>query len=271
MNIVKSTKFKTFAPDHEVKELMQQVQEHPVFSALDDKHALSVFMRHHVFAVWDFMSLVKSVQSFVAPCTIPWVPSTENSVVKAINEIVLSEESDVDMSGTGSCSHFDLYLDAMKELKISVDHITDFIEIVRRQGVTKAVEKLPKNPSTQFVNRTFDTISAQNPLVIACWFAYGREKIIPGMFSSVLNRLGISRQQAPHFYYYLERHTELDGGEHSHFAQQLVDHFCERDEKQIDVAQDACKEAIKARITFWDGVLKVIEQSRQSTQNRMIA
>ena len=67
MNIVKATKLKTFTPDREVKQLMQEVHEHPVFSALDDKHALSVFMSHHVFAVWDFMSLVKSVQSFVAP------------------------------------------------------------------------------------------------------------------------------------------------------------------------------------------------------------
>jgi len=271
MNIVKSTKLKSFTPDSEVKKLMQEVQEHPVFSALDDKYALSVFMSHHVFAVWDFMTLVKSVQSFVAPCTIPWIPNSETSVVKAINEIVLSEESDVDIAGTGSCSHFELYLDAMRELEIPVGHITHFIELVQNQGITKASAELPKSPSTQFINKTFNTISSQNPIVISCWFAYGREKIIPGMFSSVLNRLGIARKQAPHFYYYLERHTELDGGEHSHFAQQLVDHFCEQDESRIEIAQVACKEAIKARILFWDGVLKAIKSSKQSTQNRMIA
>ena len=145
------------------------------------------------------MSLVKSVQSFVAPSTIPWVPTSDNSVVKAINEIVLSEESDVDMSGTGSCSHFELYIDAMKELEIPVDQITDFIEDVRSQGITKAFAGLPTSPSTQFINKTFNTISNQDPLVISCWFAYGREKIIPGMFSSVLNRLGIARKQAPCF------------------------------------------------------------------------
>lgn len=271
MNIVKATKLKTFTPDSEVKQLMQEVHEHPVFSALNDKHSLSVFMSHHVFAVWDFMSLVKSVQSFVAPSTIPWIPNSNNSVVKAINEIVLSEESDIDMPGTGSCSHFELYIDAMKELEIPVDRITDFIENVRCQGITKAFAELPTSPSTQFINKTFNTISNQDPLVISCWFAYGREKIIPGMFSSVLNRLGIAKKQAPCFYYYLERHTELDGGEHSHFAQQLVDHFCNHDESRLQTAQTACKEAIKARIVFWDGVLEAIKSSRQSTQNRMIA
>ena len=101
-------------------------------------------------------------------------------------------------------------------------------------------------------------------MVIACWFAYGREKIIPGMFTSVLNRLGIPRQQAPHFYYYLERHTELDDGEHSHFAQQLVDHFCGHNQSQIKIAQAACKDAIRARIQFWNGVLEAIESSKPS-------
>ena len=82
----------------------------------------------------------------------------------------------------------------MKELEIPVDQITDFIEDVRSQGITKAFAGLPTSPSTQFINKTFNTISNQDPLVISCWFAYGREKIIPGMFSSVLNRLGIARK-----------------------------------------------------------------------------
>ncbi len=264
MNILKSTNSKRFIPDHEVQKLMQSVHEHPVFAALNDKHSLSVFMSHHIFAVWDFMSLVKSVQSHIAPCTTPWVPYSENSVVKAINEIVLSEESDVNMTGTGSCSHYELYLEAMKELNIPVDDINDFIGIVKEFGLTSACHKRPKSPSIEFVKKTFSTIASQNPLVISCWFAYGREKIIPGMFTSVLNRLGIPRQQAPHFYYYLERHTELDGGEHSHFAQQLVDHFCEQNQSKINMAQAACKDAIRARIQFWNGVLEVIESSKIS-------
>tara|TARA_B100000674_G_C37892488_1_gene939672 strand:+ start:559 stop:1395 length:837 start_codon:yes stop_codon:yes gene_type:complete len=268
MNIFRSNKPKEFTPDREVRRLMKQVHEHPIFSALTDERSLSLFMSHHVYAVWDFMSLVKSVQAHVAPCTIPWIPGTDNSVVKAINEIVLSEESDVNMNGTGSCSHYELYLESMKEIGVPITDIVEFVENVRCKGLSEVISYNPNHPAYKFVGETFKTIIEKDPLIISCWFAYGREKIIPGMFTSALSKLGMSRQQAPHFYYYLERHTELDGDEHSHFAQQLVDHFCKQDESKIKIAQSACKEAIKVRIQFWDGVLEAIKSSKLDIQKQ---
>ena len=263
-----ASKRKEFSPDREVRKLMRQVHEHPIFSALTNKRSLKLFMGHHVYAVWDFMSIVKSVQHHVAPCTIPWVPAADNSVVKAINEIVLSEESDVNMSGNGSCSHFELYLESMKDIGAPTSEISNFVENVRNAELSEVISKNPNHPAYKFVSETFKTIMGKDPLVISCWFAYGREKIIPGMFTTALSNLGISRQQVPHFYYYLERHTELDGDEHQHFAQQLVDHFCKQDDSRIRKAQSACKEAIKARLKFWDGVLDVINSDNLSIVNQ---
>ena len=251
-----------FSPDPELLNYMDRVHEHPIFSSLTTKEALAVFMKSHVYAVWDFMSLVKSVQGHLAPTRVPWIPSSKNDVVHAINEIVLSEESDSNMHGNGSSSHFELYLDAMRELQISVYDILIFIENVRNMGISKALEISENTPATEFVGKTFNTIDRGDPLVIACWFAYGREKIIPGMFLSALKELAISRQKAPTLYYYLERHTELDGGAHSLFAQQLVDHFCEGNAFKISMAQQASKDAINARLEFWDRVLEAINTTK---------
>ena len=267
MNTKTDADKQAFSPDSELLALMNRVHSHSIFSSLTTKEALTVFMKSHVYAVWDFMSLVKTVQAHLAPTMVPWIPSPNNSVVHAINEIVLSEESDTDMDGNGSCSHFELYLDAMRELQISVYDVLIFIENVRNMGISKALELSAPTPAFEFVGKTFSTIKAGDPLVTACWFAYGREKIIPGMFLSALNELAITREQAPTLYFYLERHTELDGGAHSLFAQQLVDHFCEADAFKISIAQQACKNAISARLQFWDGVLENINTTKDFIRN----
>lgn len=263
MKLLQSKSDHEFLPDQEVITLMNRVRFHPIFSALTSREALTIFMRNHVYAVWDFMSLVKSVQSHVAPCSIPWIPHADSSVVQAINEIVLSEESDRDMHGKGSSSHFNLYLDSMRELNISVYDILIFIENVRNLGLYKTIQATCPSPALDFVSQTFKIIDSNDPLTISCWFAYGREKIIPGMFTTVLSELGVPCTQAPTFYYYLERHTELDGGAHSHFAQKLVDHFCDGDPIKISLAQQACKSAIKTRIHFWDQVLQLIDTKKE--------
>jgi len=251
-----------FSPDDELLSMMKAVNHHPVFELLKDRSSVSIFMRNHVFAVWDFMSLVKSIQGFVAPSHTPWIPNPKNSIVRAINEVVLSEESDLHPDGVGSISHYELYLKAMEELEIPIDEILAFVEDVSTLDLEEAFERRVPSAALTFVAKTFETIEKQNPLEIACWFAYGREQIIPGMFVSTLKELGVSKEEAPGFHYYLQRHIELDGGDHGDFAQDLVSHFCDGNPALIQRAQEYCKEAIRARVEFWDAVQAQIQKKR---------
>lgn len=84
------------------------VISHPLYGRLDDLTAVQTFMRHHVFAVWDFMSLLKSLQRSLTCVQVPWVPQGPTGSRRLINDIVLVEESD-ELAG-GFISHFELYV-----------------------------------------------------------------------------------------------------------------------------------------------------------------
>jgi len=68
-------------------------------------------MEHHIYAVWDFMSLLKALQAAVAPAQSPWMPSSRPELRRFINEIVLGEECDeYNVAGMRRfISHFELY------------------------------------------------------------------------------------------------------------------------------------------------------------------
>ena len=72
-----------------------------------------------MFAVWDFMSLLKAIQRELCGVGVPWVPSPNLQATRLVNEIVLGEESDEDGEG-GYASHFVLYRRAMQRCGANV-------------------------------------------------------------------------------------------------------------------------------------------------------
>ncbi len=63
--------FYTFDPNM-VRHLKDKLNQHTVYSALRNLENLRRFMAHHIFSVWDFMSLVKYLQSKIAPTHALW-------------------------------------------------------------------------------------------------------------------------------------------------------------------------------------------------------
>lgn len=236
-----------------------QLEDHPIYEAIATLDDLQRFMQHHVYSVWDFMSLVKHLQGVVAPTGAPWVPHGDASVRRFINEIVLEEECDETADGEYS-SHFELYQTAMQEVGAETESLTEFIACVQSEGIHVALA-LPCVPeaSRQFTTNTFACIEEGAPHKIAAAFALGREHIIPDMFRAILKRTGVTEAEAPVFHYYLNRHIDLDGDFHAPLSLRLLNGLCAGDETKIQEAIEAAQQAVQARLQLWDGVLESIQ------------
>ncbi len=244
-----------------------QLENHLIYDAVSTIDDLRCFMEHHVYSVWDFMSLIKYLQSIIAPTNCPWTPQGEGRVRRFINELVLEEESDeTNVSGEYS-SHFELYKRAMGEIGADIKPSDSFIAIVQDQGIKKALE-LPgiPTPSRQFTSTTFQFIQNNKPHQVAAALALGREHIIPCMFRSILKKIGITETEAPTFHFYLNRHIHLDEDFHAPLSLRLLNGLCAGDEKKIEESIDAAQKSVIARIEFWDGVLSAINSPRKTLQ-----
>ncbi|MFD0998113.1 DUF3050 domain-containing protein [Ohtaekwangia kribbensis] len=240
----------------EIEPLRQQLINHRIYSQIKTLHDLNVFMEHHVFAVWDFMSLLKSLQRQLTCIDIPWVPTGNAATRYLINEIVTGEESDVDQEGN-RVSHFELYLQAMKQAGCNTSIITSLTDKLQK-GLSLPValqDSTIPQPALDFIQNTFDTINSGKSHLQAAVFTFGREDLIPGMFISLVKEINKqTKDRISIFQYYLERHIEVDGDHHSHLAQEMTIHLCGMDEGKWKEATESVKDSLLARINLWNSI-----------------
>ena len=245
-----------------IEPLRQQIVDHKVYSAIKDLEDLKVFMQHHVFAVWDFMSLLKSLQNNLTCTSVPWFPVGNADTRYLINEIVVGEESDVDAEGNRK-SHFEIYLEAMKQCGADTNAIEVFIATLQKDSdLDKAFQSSQAPEAAQaFVNFTFETIRSNKAYLQAAIFTFGREDLIPDMFHSIVADLDRKFPGSVSiFKYYLERHIEVDGDHHSGLALQMTANLCGAERAYWEEAERAIVEALKMRIHLWDGVYEKIKR-----------
>lgn len=259
-----------------IKRAQHELYQHPIIKdgLITNVKELRIFMEHHVFAVWDFMSLIKSMQKEICPSTNVWIPTpyVQDGTARLINDIILAEESDKTPDGR-SMSHFDMYLEAMNEVGADTLPIRTFLNNIIGYGLVKALEVLKThNPvAAGFVEFTFEVINLNTLAFTTSAFTFGRETSIPDMFQGIVDTIGLSRDECPMFIYYLERHIELDGDDHGPKAIELVNKFSGQNPETMQAAENVAINAIAARIKFWDGVQKAIIDSRPKSAGNVEA
>lgn len=244
----------------ETEPLRQQIINHKVYSVINDLEDLKIFMQYHVFAVWDFMSLLKSLQNNLTCTSIPWFPKNSADTVHLINEIVLGEECDVDSFGNRK-SHYELYLDAMLQCGADTASIEEFTSVLKNTGdfnLAFIASNTPKE-AREFVEFTFKIIKSNKNYLQAAAFTFGREDLIPGMFFSIIHDIHRNFPDSISiFKYYLERHIEVDGDHHSHLALQMTSNLCGADDHLWQEAEQVVIESLQKRIDLWNGVYNEI-------------
>jgi hypothetical protein len=245
-----------------IEPLRQEIINHKVYSAIKDIEDLKVFMQYHVYAVWDFMSLLKTLQKNLTCTSVPWFPKGTADTRYLINEIVVGEESDVDLNGIRK-SHFELYLDAMKQCGADATKIEVFTDILKNTGnfnLAYSSSETPKE-AIDFVDFTFKVIESGKDYLQSAVFTFGREDLIPGMFISIINEM---HKKFPDdisiFKYYIERHIEVDGDHHSHLAIQMTSSLCKDNEDYWKEAEESVVHSLKQRIELWNGVYRQLTE-----------
>ncbi|WP_299455497.1 DUF3050 domain-containing protein [uncultured Microscilla sp.] len=245
--------------EKETSDLRKQLVEHPLYTQLATIKDIQVFMQHHVFAVWDFMSLLKALQLQLTCLHTPWVPAQNATLARFINEIVWAEESDVNEVGEPK-SHFEMYLDAMEQVGTNTSLIKGFVNLIKNNySVELALAQLEVPTSVkEFVQFTFDVISTNQPHLVAAVFTFGREELIPDMFVEIVNQSENNDTKGNAYnklLYYLKRHIELDGDEHGPLSLQMVNQLCGNDQDKWSEASHVAQDALRKRIKLWDGVV----------------
>jgi len=243
-----------------VQPLRWALTSHDIYRRLDDLERVRVFMAAHVFAVWDFMSLLKTLQQRLTCITTPWVPPPDPLSARLINEIVLAEESD-QLGDGGYASHFELYLQAMSEVGADRNAIDRFLRGVRagRSAIQALAESEAPAATRPFVMTTLNAIKGQTHEVAAS-FLLGREALIPAMFERMLN--ATASLAAPRLNWYLTRHVQIDGEEHGPAAFRLLRRLCGSDRTRWVEAERAAQRALIARRVLWDGVCEGMDRAR---------
>lgn len=237
-----------------VEPARQKVINHPLYGTLNTKDSVVTFMEHHVFAVWDFMSLLKSLQRNLTCVQVPWVPTGPTVSRRLINDITLVEESD-ELDG-GFISHFELYLDGMRQAGADTARVDAFIDLLR--AGTPVVPALGgagvPTASAEFVTVTWDFISGAPVHCQAAAFAFGREDLIPDMFDQVA-ALNAGSGQLSTFVDYLRRHIQVDAEEHTPMAMQMLVDLCGDDDAKWADCGETINLALAARLKLWDGII----------------
>ena len=246
--------------EKELLPLKEKLVNHNLYKSIKTNKDISVFMEGHVFAVWDFMSLVKKLQQLLTCTKVPWIPSKNPESGRLINDIVLGEETDFTKNGK-VLSHFEMYVKAMKNVGANTNQIEEFINNLNYElNITDYIDKsnIPMF-AKNFMNFTFKTIQSEKDHIIAAVFTFGREDLIPDMFIEIVKNISSNEEvDLKDLIYYLERHIEVDAEDHGPMALKMIKHLCGNDQIKWKEALDYSKTALNQRIKLWNAIEKTL-------------
>ena len=234
---------------------------HKIYNSINNIDDLHIFMENHIFAVWDFMSILKTLQKKLTCTDVPWAPKGGGTPARLLNEIVTEEESDIDIYGEYR-SHFEMYYQAMNEAGANTKKIESFLNNLHF-GVNKSLDKSNSPmPAINFVKTTFSMLENAPIHIVASMFTFGREEVIPNMFRSIINKIDNDlKGRLKSFIYYLDRHIGVDEDEHGPAALKMVKVLCQNDETKWDEAAKAAKMTMRARLVFWNEILAELKRA----------
>ena len=243
--------------NNSIQSQKEQLLQHTLYNKVRTIEDLQCFLENHVYAVWDFMSLLKALQSKLTCTSTPWFATANPETRYLINEIVLAEESDLTLDGKRS-SHYEMYIEAMEACQANTNGINSFLqEVDSLKNIFVAIKTSNLHPNIKaFLDFTFRVIEEGKSHEIAAAFTFGREDLIPSMFTEILKNFqaNFPETDLSKLIYYFERHIELDGDEHGPMAMRMITELCGNDAQKWSDVEEVSKMALEKRIGLWDAI-----------------
>jgi Protein of unknown function (DUF3050) len=257
---------KTQTINQSIQKYKDELLNHTLYNEIKTIDDLRCFLENHVFAVWDFMSLLKALQSKLTCTTTPWIPVGNPETRYLINEIVVAEETDIDLDGNRK-SHYELYIDAMKACGANTTPIENFLlDVVETRNIFVSIKQSELHANVkEFLDFTFRVIEEGETHQIAAAFTFGREDLIPEMFTAILKKFQANFPDVDlsKLIYYFERHIELDADEHGPMAMKMIDELCGNDDKKWHDVETVSILALEKRILLWNAIEEQVQNKHE--------
>ena len=244
--------------------LRNQLRFHQLYKSLKSINDIKIFMENHVFAVWDFMSILKALQIRLTNVCVPWIPNNNPVLTRFINEIVLGEESDLNELNEPK-SHFEMYMESMDQIRAKNSEIKFLImQIKSEKEIIESIDKMKIDDAVKkFIKFSFEIIKTEKIHCMASAFTFGREDIIPDMFLEIIKTIDPKNKKYNKLKYYLERHIEIDGELHGPLSQQMIIELCGNSPRKWSETLTVAEKCLQNRIKLWDTILKQIKKKNQ--------
>ena len=169
----------------QIKPLRDQLMDHPLYISIREKEDLRIFMEGHVYAVWDFASLINGL------CTrlthLGDHSELDNESLLALLSAITNQGPETEGKPFGLFSD---YRNAMQLAGASTFEIDDLVNRVRQGTPPERAILDSKLPGyvVQFLDHTFSILRENNLVVMAATFAFGRGGLIPELFSRMVDK-----------------------------------------------------------------------------------
>ncbi|KOY51772.1 DUF3050 domain-containing protein [Polaribacter dokdonensis] len=233
-----------------------------LYSSIENKKDVKSFMENHIFAIWDYMSLMRALENNLRDNSVPWFPSNNGKNLKILYKILDEEEYTIDASGSVK-SYFEMYLEAMEEIGANTSDILNILSHSKTINlIDEALNLTGMNIESFYYTRFIYTIiKSQKPHLMAIVFALSKELV-----SKVLILEDFCRKDFSNKYdktlFLINKLKAVNSKNYNSNAFKLASDFIGEDPQKLMEAKRAALNCVRYRDLHIEGIARSIQKQK---------